>query len=379
MRSLSRSKWFAYFYSVALGAEPSLILHNFFVGPTPTPSYIRANKDYLDTLPFDGLTVYVATADLKVNVTAYVYRPMPMSYSLMSSVLAPIEDLQMRSLKQNFALMFAGPGISMFDDSAWGARLENLRSFARAIRSAGLQGIFFDNENYEDWAHYGGKGCSMAYTLKACQQQARLRGFEIMRALVSGFPDIVVLSFYGPWVSDSTFYERQRTYNNVAQANELSGPFFVGMVEGAMGSPAKVVDGGEFYLSRTKQDFLDRYRYQKFAIASDTGVPDDRRSRAAGPNGFIPAELRSKWYSFVSVGAGLYDIGQADATGRDLPITPDILRKTITNALTTVDQFAWFYPESMTFLEPPGTSRLSANSVWIRAIREGKLAAADGQ
>jgi hypothetical protein len=217
------------FTFAALG-QPYLILHDFYIGPRPTPAFIRDNLAYLDGLPFDGLAVYIQDKSGRLNVTGDVFSPTPMSYEGILTVLTPIAQLQFRNIKQNFGLMFAGAGVDVFDDGAWFVREQNLRNFSLALKNAGLKGIFFDNENYRDWAHYGGKGCAATHTLTECQNQMRARGRQVMKALVSQFPSIVVVCLIGPWVSDNTFYERTGL-NNIANANELSGPFFTGLVE----------------------------------------------------------------------------------------------------------------------------------------------------
>jgi len=350
--------------------QPYLILHDFFVGPTPTPAFIRDHRAYLDTLPFDGLAVYMRDPALVTNVSASVYNPVLMSYSTIYGVLAPIAGLQSTMLKQNFGLVFAGAGVDVFDDAKWAIRLQNMHALARAFKDVGLKGMFFDNENYLDWAHYPGAGCSSAHTLKACQDQMRLRGSQVMQALVAEFPDIVVLTLHSPVVSDETFFEKHYdTFSNVAHANELIGPFFVGLVEG-QGSQATVVDGGEFYSPRTPAEFLDLYNYQKRGIISDAGVPADNLSRAAGPNGFIPAYLRPLWPTRVNVSTGLYDRNTNNAT-----MNPGIMTTTLTNALQQVDRYVWLYVESITFMEPPGRTSHSASTQWVNAVRDGKAAA----
>ncbi len=341
--------------------QPYLILHDFQAGPRPTPYFIRNNIDYLDTLPFDGIAVYLQGAD-GFNATGLVFAPAPVSYEKILTILAPLQGVQLRHLRQNFAVMYAGYGIDVYDTPAWEIRKQNMRNFARALAIAGFRGIFFDNENYSDWAHYGGKGCSRAHTLRQCQDEMRERGREVMSSLVAEFPRIVVICLNGPWISDNTFYERTGL-NNIANANELSGPFFVGLVE-AQRLSATVVDGGEFYGSRTLPDFEMRYRDQKYNLVSSTGAKDDGASRAAGVSGFIPAYLRPEWASKISAGAGLYD--------RDAGMTPETMRIAIKNALTCVDRYAWLYTEGITFLQAPGTHPAAAPARWIAAVRNGR-------
>lgn len=350
-------------------SQPYLILHDFFVGPKPTPTFIRDNQSRLETLPFDGLAVYMRDPAWVTNVTGYVYQPTPMSEQAISTVLSPMAGIQFKTLKNNFALMYAGPGVDFFDDGKWSVRFQNMRNLAKVMKSVGLKGIFFDNENYEDWANYPGQGCPSSRTLKQCQDQARLRGRQLIQALISEYPEITVLTFFGPWASDQTFYEQNYKYNNISHANELVGPFFSGLVEGK-GASATIVDGGEFYGARSAGDFKELYDYQKRGIVASTGVPADSYSRASGPNGFIPTALRSTWGSNVSISTGLYDRNTYNAT-----MSPSIMRTTVTNALNQVDRYVWLYVEGITFMEPPGTTQYSASQEWINSVRDGKGAA----
>ncbi len=345
-------------------AQPHLLLHDFFAGPKPTPMFIRENLGYLESLPFDGYVIYLRDPHWQTNVTGSVYAPNPMSFYDIMRVLTPVVNLPFRRAQHNFGLMFAGEGIDVFDDTAWALRIDNMRNLARALRMAGLKGLFFANENYADWARYGGKGCSRAYSLRVCQQQMQIRGRQVMEALTSEFADIVLSCTNGPWVSDYTFYERSGL-NNIAHANELSGPFFVGLVDGK-GRSAVVVDGGEFYSSRTISDFASRYKDQKFGLLSPEGVPGDSNSRAAGPNGFIPERLRGMWSSQVSAGAGVYD--------RETGMTARWMEAAIGNALSCVDDYVWVYTEGITFLMQPGEHAAAAPAEWREAVQRARAA-----
>jgi len=363
MARLCLSCWFAAISNLAL-ARPVLILHDFYAGPEPNPTFVRNNLAYLESLPIDGMTVYLRDPHWITNVTGDVFAPTPMSYSSIASVLAPIAGLNSRTLNNNFGLMFAGPGIDAFDEASWAVRVQNMGNFAAALKNAGLKGMFFDNENYLDWAHYGGRGCSAVHTLKECQDQMRLRGQQVMSAMVSSFPEITLLCMNGSWVSDNTFYDRSGL-DNISNANELSGPFFVGLIEN-QGNAATVVDGGEFYRSRTVADFNARYQDQKYGVASDIGAVADSKTRAAGANGFIPAYLRPLWASKISASAGVFE----KASGMD----PAIFQTTLTNALNRVDQYAWLYTEILTFLEPPGAYPTAAPAQWVAAASNARAA-----
>ncbi len=234
-----------------------------------------------------------------------------------------------------------------FDD--WSVIVQNFATLAQAAKAAGLRGIFFDNEQYVPWADY----TQVAYpskTLAQYQDQARLRGHQVMAAIAAEFPDAVVLTTHGPYVSVPN---PPPPINDTSASNLLLGPFFVGFVE-AEGS-VTVVDGGELYGLRTPADFQSAYDFRKTGIATKAS--------------FIPSALQASWGADVSVAFGTYDTSTATA-----PMDPTILQPTLTNALLRSDRFVWFYTETVTFLLPE--SQGGASSAWRQAVQLAKAAAA---
>ncbi len=75
------------------GSSRALILHDFMKGPTPTPTFIQNNLAYLESLPFDGLVVYMRTPDLTINLTAGVMTTTPITAQAAATVLAPIQGI----------------------------------------------------------------------------------------------------------------------------------------------------------------------------------------------------------------------------------------------------------------------------------------------
>jgi hypothetical protein len=366
-------------------ADPSkyLIYHGFFTGPTPDPTFVRNNQAYIDTLPFDGLAIYMRDPNWTLNLSGDVYgKIQPLTYNQILAVLQPMAGLQFNNLKHNFGLIFAGPGISAFDDASWAIRAQNMTNFARALKDTGFEGVFFDNENYNDWADWRDTGSPAApagTTLIDAQSKMRERGKQMVQALTAGFPNIVVLLFHGPGpASDESFYQfhanniKDMNFNDVVHANELSGPLFAGMVE-SRGTQGTVVDGGELnYGSLTASDFQALYNYSKNQIAEDYGVPADTASRASGPNGFIAPSLRgSVWSQSISAAAGLYDREGSDYH----QISPQTLQSIVSLSLKQVDRYVWLYTESMNLLEVPGSSATAAPQAFVDAIRAARNAA----
>src|SRR5262245_2229113 len=181
----------------------SVIYAGWFGSTVPTPAYIAENFGFLEGLPFDGLVVYVRNTSLTINASQCVMSKVAISYGHISSALAPIKDLPFSRLRDNFAYVVGNSPPDFFDD--WTIPIQNFANLARALKEAGLKGIFFDNEQYSyfgHWAEYPGSVAYPAKTLEDYEAQARLRGKQVMEAMVAEFPEIVVLSLHGPYVSE---------------------------------------------------------------------------------------------------------------------------------------------------------------------------------
>lgn len=326
--------------------EPAvLILHDGFgEAPVPTPAFVRDRLEFLETLPVDGLAVVVRAPDLSADVTAGVFEAVPLGAREVAEALAPLRGAAFRRLGHRFARLLARAPPDFFAD--WSVPGRNAAVLARALREAGFRGVYFDNENYfAPWGDYPAGVAHPGRTLGEYRDQARRRGREVMGAMVREYPEIVFLTLHGPYVSDPR--APAPLFPSWQASNELLGPFFVGLVEGA-GPRATCVDGGELYHLRTDEEFEASYAWRKRGIAS------------AGS--FIPPALRGAWSSRVSVGFGVYD---RPFGGRGM--SPAELRATLARALRRADRYVWLYLEGRTFLEPGG-----AASEWLEAVARAR-------
>lgn len=330
---------------------PALILQDWFgKSPASTPTYVRDNLKFLESQPFDGLAIYVRSPDLSVNVTTAVLSDTALTLEAITDVLRPIARIQFKTLKHNFAAVLGLRPPDVFDD--WTVVARNFGFLARAAREAGLKGVYFDNENYGvKWANYPKGVAYPAKTLAEYQAQARLRGRQVMEAMAAGFPDIVVLTLHGPYVSEPK--APSPLFPSWQNSNRLLGPFFAGFVEGA-GDRAVCVDGGELYHLRKEEDFRRSYEWRRNAFASDQV-----------DCAYVPPAARAKWAGRVEVAFGVYDRpfgGQ--------PMDAPTLKSVLTHALRRTDRYVWLYIEGPTLLAPP--ERGGADAGWVQAIREGR-------
>lgn len=326
----------------------SLILAGWHGLVTPTPQFIQDNFAFLESRPFNGMVVYVSDPTFAVNVTAGVMHNEAMSYEQMTSVLEPIRDLPFSQLRDNFAYVFGNDPPDFFDD--WSVTVQNFRNLARALKEAGFRGIFFDNEPYvTGWGWYPDGVSYPEISLEEYEAQAALRGREVMEAMRLEFPDIVVVTLHGPYISD-LYSLNQMGFPDVFPTYALLGPFFTGFLQGA-GAPGRSVDGGELYWFREAQDFADSYDLRKNGIASD-----------AADCPFIPPSFRPFWPGLTTISFGIYDLPFMDED-----MTPAILSTTLTNALDRADRWVWLYTEERTFLTPE--SEGGATQAWVDAVR----------
>ena len=327
--------------------RPYLILHAGFANTIPTPDFVVKNADIIDGLPFDGLFVNLGA------VTSAVMNEKALSYSALATALAPLKTTKLKKATQNFALVLSDRPADFFDD--WTTPTQNFGNLARAANDAGLVGVAFDNEQYlRMWGRYPDDvKYASTKTLADYQLQVAARGTEIMAAMIKEFPAIVVLTFHGPYISEPK--SPSPPLPSVAAFNNLLGPLFVGFVEAAKGTSARVVDGGELYGLRTKAEFLAAYQFRKIDIASKIDCA------------FIPTTLRPSWPVTVDVGYGLYD----RENSAPFPLLDvSVVHANVTNALRQSDEWVWFYTEKIDFLKP--SSAGGAPAVWVDAVQKGK-------
>jgi hypothetical protein len=334
----------------AQARSAELIYAGWFGNTIPTPAFIRNNKAFLETQPFHGIVAYLRNDSTGSNATSRVMTNTPISEAAIAAIVAPMAGQTWTALKKNFGLVQGSSPPDVFDD--WSVVIQNFRNCAAALKAAGFVGICFDNEQYaKAWGDYpGGASYAPGKTLNDYRAQQRLRGKQVMEAMVSVFPDIAVITLHGPSVSEPNAPSSLQ-FPQWQSGNELLGPYYAGFMEGVGSSPALNIDGGELYTLRTANDFLATYNWRKFDEPS-----------AAVNSPFIPTSLRTIWPQKISISYGVYDRPFGGAS-----MTPSILGTTLTNALRQADHYVWFYTEGGSFLLP--SSAGGAGADWVNAVR----------
>ena len=313
------------------------------------PDYIRTNFNHINSLkPFDGMVINSDSGWVLMNGSSR-------SYSQIASEFSPLNGLVFNKLKHNFAFVTVDKGVDFFAD--WTVIIENFRMFARVLKQMGIEGMFFDNEEYRRLLWNYPDDCSdKTKSLAQYQEQARLRGNQVMQAMISEHPTLVLLAAHGPYASFSGTPESVKRSQTSWDKEEMRGPFSVGMIE-ALGSQGQFIDGGEVYAYRTVAEFQNSYDFRKFTMATD-----------AANCPFIPAALRPLWPSKVGISYGVYNL-PFPYWESGIVMNPTVMRTTLENALRRSDSHTWLYFENLNWNTPGGITR-----DWVDAVEGAKNA-----
>lgn len=324
---------------------PSYLLLHQMVGDIRIyPETVRDNLEWIETNRefIDGVFFNLNEVSSSVMLNS------PLPYDDIIAQIAPVIDLNSTTLTHNFALVFNRQCADPFDD--WSVCIENWRKLARAINVAGLTGIAFDSEEYfERWTDYPDNSAYPDRSLEEYQDQTRLRGKQVMQAIVSEYPEISVIVLKGPYISEPQFPEQigSAWLGNNAEHNELKGAFFVGFLEG-LGPQAELIDGGQRYELRTQEEFALFDQWRRYILPSD-----------AIDSTFIPPSLRGSWDKQINFAFAVYN---RPYKGQEMDAK--IIVPTTIHALEYADEYVWLYFEQADLLSPNGI-----DEEWVIALR----------
>lgn len=405
-------------FTSILSATPKIIMYSW--GANSKPVEATKHKDYIDTLPLDGIMFNDYTGRHLMNfdftVGGRVGRPGIKdglwTYDQCIDSFAPLtiakpNSYYFKNVKYNFGKVAMRINSGLFSDTDWSLLVENYKNYARACKDLGFTGIIIDDEiNYNStpsywnyWEAYGKTPNPLYYTgrtLVECHMQARLRGKQIMEAIISEFPDAVVLLFHGPyrssWASNAAA-NSGKSPNPPTLVNHclgiycvdwmLDGAFVSGFVEASADQTTSphslLVDGGEFYDFRPLAEFQDNYQWRKYGIIDPAVTPTVN---------FLDNSLRSKWSKDISVGFGLFASERDYDTktrkyGNWHHITDmNVVRTTLANALRVADDYIWQDTEWFDWFCDPDPATQSTGDLqpapteWIEAFKLARLDAA---
>lgn len=337
---------FLLFNFVATGFAAPLLIHDSAYGTDSRTQNILTNLAYIDSLPFDGITINIPATWGNLapgNVASYS--------GIYTGWLEPLKG-KLKKVTHNYVKMVVRLSADPFDD--WTQTIQNWVVLAEACRDAGLEGIFFDNEEYYEqvWHYPADMKYASTETLAEYQTQFQLRGQQVMNAILAQWPACRIVHAHGPYFSESRTPLYVTLSNGNGLSSDLRGDFFSGMFAAA---PGQIIDGGEVYAYRTPSDFSNSYQWRKTSQAQLV------------PNAVIPASLASTWMAKVSISYGCYD--QPWPSGYTM--SPAVFQSDITNALHKADYLVWTYSDVSDYLTPGKVAQS-----WITAIADARAAVA---
>jgi hypothetical protein len=329
----------------AATAGPYLIKHGWDI---PRPQYVHDNVASMEQLGFDGVVIAIPSS-------MQVFSQTPLSYEQLASELAPLASTKFTTMTHNFVIIYRGdPGPW---DGNWSVPTSNIANLSRAAKEVGLEGILYDNEDYSGTNSADWPTAAPNLTLPAAEELVRSIGKQIGAAIAGQWPTATVLTMFGPWASDPATATAitSMPYPNVDWANELLGPFFVGLVQAAQGTQMTIADGGELYSARTSANYEEFYNWNKFGMAQSGNQ--------------IPTPLKASYPSLVQVGFTVYD-----QPAYNQPMDANVWQTTLTNALHRTDRYVVAYTELFDWWGSgwPGTP---VPAEWVAATKAAKAAA----
>jgi hypothetical protein len=245
--------------------------------------------------------------------------------------------------------------------SSWNGVLENWSTVALAAKNAGMRGIYFDNEAYQEplTFQFPGNVANPGLGLAAYQEQYRKRGADVMNAVQSVWANAEVVNLHGPYVSEATTPQAIRLDQVGADPTDMRGYFFAGMLA-AKGAQAKVTDGGELYQYRNQADFDASVAWRRFAMPQVPGST------------VVPAGLRNTWADKITLSFGLFD--QQWRPNGEYPMNPALLEEALFQAFMHADSPVWLYAEDNDYLKAGGVGQ-----EWVNAISNAKARAVIAQ
>jgi hypothetical protein len=329
----------------------------------PDTAFLRRHIGSMETLPFEGCVFHALAVEPDGRAVNLAWRFWGSERFTAQALDRAREDLWKTPrdrFRSNFLRLNVTPGdVGWFGD--FSAILANARLAAHLARDGGCAGILLDTEPYEaplfdyQWQSRNVHGSWEAYAA-----QSRQRGRELMHAFEQGFPGLTVFVTFGyelPWM------ELTNGRRALAECPRgLLAPFLDGLVTGAQGGRARVVDGFEpSYGYRDPSLFAEARRT---LLASALPLVGDTRVQQTK----------------VSVGFGLwldYDwrrLGwHPDAPARNY-FTPEALEKSLCAALEASDEYVWLYTETPRRWTADG-SRAALPDEYIAAIRRARRCA----
>jgi hypothetical protein len=310
----------------------------------PDSQYVRDAWRSMEKLPFDGSGIVIAI-DRDAWKRGDRSTGNQIGWNLMGSrgfrfddFAEAVDDLQRPRWQESFhmflpvALSASGSAstLTWFDDTRWRTVANNFGVIAQIVAKSGLKGFVLDPEGYGyDLFSYRFQRTRQERSFDDYKTIARQRGRELMRAVATHSPNVVLISLYGYTLPLSEL-RREGTLQDTAYG--LLPAFYDGLLE-EMPEGGTLVDGYEFaYGFKEERQFQKGRRRIRTEAVSLSAVPERYRQH-------------------VKVGFGLW----ADHGGKRL--SPVEVQRSARMALDVTDSYVWIYSQRIGFYPPSADAR----------------------
>ena len=324
----------------AFAGEKHFIGHGWDLAKVTTSDMVR-NLPELEKLPVDGISITVSKKlpDGKVLFMRNVLSDVRWEKRDYTGEVENLKKISSGRLKHNFLLAFFAPRrrLAWTDDAAWERAAHNVSTFAWIAKTGGLKGVMLDPEDYPKTKQFKLQPGDPAYPEAAAL--ARKRGAQIMKAMGSEFPDMVVLAF--EFLGNHVKLNSEDPKRDVALAGELFVPFINGMLD-ELPPNAIMVDALEngYNLKAATHDFY-KLAWELFQTGAKV----------------IEPENLTKFYRQYKMGFGLYldmYVNGPDKFFYHAPTSGSrvfTLLNNFTEALACADQYCWVYGERYSWIK----------------------------
>jgi len=353
--------FFSFLGDSAFSQEPKskkLIYYGWGIRDT---QYVRENWKQMEEMPFDGTGIMVAIDQSKptsgngATVNQLGWQVMGQRSFRIDDFRKAISDLKIprwQKFTDNFLPVALSSSISAarlnwFDDERWGIITNNFRVLSNIASEGGAKGLILDPEHY-GYAlfSYMSQQKQLDRPFEEYAEVARRRGKEVMMAISTHLPRVVIFSLFGYTLP---FSELKGRKDPKEIQYSLMPAFYDGLLE-AMSDGACLIDGYEFaYGFKERRQFLKGYQQIREEGFKISRMPDHYRKK-------------------VKAGFGLF----LDYRNQHNYFSPEEFKKTLSAALEVSDRYVWLYTQTPRFFPPS-----NVETHYVDAISEARQSMKD--
>jgi hypothetical protein len=330
-----------------------------------TPAYIAKHVEEIEQLPADGMVIEDVAGNNLFDRTSPIFdssrdaagswtkaaiaeQLRPLTAKTFSRFTSNLGKISMGSPKADWRNEVEPP--DLFDDTGWKVVLTSLERYAQVLAQFGISGVMLDDEIYTYTYWNSVEGASKSVRDKHLRQ-AVLRGQQVGKALQQGNPSITIVVAHGPYQGCDSSPSTAGTWGS---SDFLLGAFAAGVLTSGDGTLARLIDGGELYDLRTREEFHRSASFRKSSITNDQTC------------GFMTSALKAKW-SQVEVGFGLFDHSRPNQTTNQwTPMeTAEGVADTLSLAHCAGGGLVWIFTEHTELLSNPPAD-------WVKALGDGR-------